>query len=130
MAHYKSPRFELTEEDYEEDSDSLSQAHDQVRRNYLPNLHQVSGNESSRAQAQRELSTDAAKSQPKLGESYFAKERRALLNVLANGRQKISSLQMFNPAKNQSVKEEQQQWSENVSVSSGRHRRRLQVAFE
>ena len=52
----------------------------------------------------------------KLNEGYFAKEQRSLLNMAANLRQKISSMQMFNPAKNQSINEQQQEWSQKVSA--------------
>lgn len=51
-----------------------------------------------------------------LNEGYFAAERRQLVNCLANVRQKISSVQMFNPAKNDQAIKRQEEWTEKVSM--------------
>lgn len=53
-----------------------------------------------------------------LNESYFANERRQLVGLVANVRQKLNTLQMFNPAKNQTINEQQQNWNEKVSEKS------------
>lgn len=100
------------EDDYEddEDEDSFDHSKDKIRRNYLHHAHGVN------------MSFDANRMggpepiQVKLNESYFANEKRAIVNLLANARTKLNSMQMFNPAKNQTIKEQQETWSDKVSL--------------
>lgn len=112
--------------DDDDDDDSLSQQqHDRIRRsNYLSSQqHQASHQQQ---QQQHQLNQQASNFNSttrqetihvKLNESYFANEKKALVNMLANCRQKLNTLQMFNPAKNQSLREQQeQQWNDNVSL--------------
>ena len=112
----------------DDDDDSLSHPHDRIRRNYLQNQHQqysqgsgINGGGGGGEQQENSARTLNGSGQRQetirvnLNESYFANERRALVNLLANVRQKFNSMQMFNPAKNQSIKEQQEQWNENVS---------------
>lgn len=54
--------------------------------------------------------------QVKLNESYFAREQKLVKDCLANVRQKVAQLQMFNPAKNATQREQQQTWNESVSI--------------
>lgn len=51
----------------------------------------------------------------KLDESYFAKEKAAICNFVANARQRLTSIRMFNPAKNETIRETEQTWNESVS---------------
>lgn len=51
----------------------------------------------------------------KLSEGYFSNERKKVVNLLANLRSKFNSMQMFDPAKNKSINEQQQSWKEDVS---------------
>lgn len=139
MAHYNSSagrygsgRFAsggqaASEEDFDDDDDD-SIGHDRIRRNYLHQHHQAANSANLQQQQQQDATEAAAAAastgpfraaetiQVKLNEGYFASERKAVVNLLANCRQKCSSMQMFNPAKNQSIKEQQQQWDENVSA--------------
>lgn len=114
-------------DDDDEDDDSLSSqfnSRDKIRRNYIAapnNSAETSGNtlnhpgNSSSHSNQRNYPIPET-IQIKLNESYFANERKAAVNLLANCRQKLNSLQMFNPAKNQSIREQQEKnWNENVS---------------
>lgn len=111
------------DDDEEDDDDDSFTRGDNIRRsNYL---HSV-------GLAAQQSSTGCATNQPrlvsagaqgetiqvKLNESYFANEKRAVVNLVANCRQKLNSMQMFNPAKNQTFREQQQQQSsENVSLA-------------
>jgi len=105
--------------DDEDEEDSFSQ------QNYLPHYHRKQVNY---GQADSGLSNGPQAGefeyqrpetiQVKLSEGYFANERKALVNMVANCRQKFNSMQMFNPAKNQSTKERQENWNENVSFPS------------
>lgn len=67
-----------------------------------------------RPQQQQQQHQTASTIHVQLNEGYFARERRILLNFAANVRQKCSSIQMFNPAKNTAMREQQQQWDEKV----------------
>uniref|UniRef100_A0A6G1SP16 Sodium-dependent neutral amino acid transporter SLC6A17 n=1 Tax=Aceria tosichella TaxID=561515 RepID=A0A6G1SP16_9ACAR len=121
-------------EEEEEDEDNYEPV-DRIRRSFhLTNqphsspshqgqLHQQLSQSSSGAarQASRHLSNQSSSCQipaPEtiqvtLNESYFARERRFIVSQLANARQKLNSLQLFNPAQNESLKQQQQQeWSE------------------
>lgn len=104
-------------DDDDEDDDSFNEGRgvDRIKRNYL---HQSASNQ----QASSAGSQPGVHQQPeiinvKLDESYFAREKRFLINAMANVRNKLNSVQMFNPAKNQVLKEQQESWSENVSHS-------------
>lgn len=109
----------------DDDDDSYSQTHrgDGIRRNYRLHAYaQPGGSSSGSHQRQtnenyRETNNTANQETIRvhLNESYFASERRAVVALLANVRQKVSSLQMFNPVKNQSINEQQEQWNEKVS---------------
>lgn len=106
------------QEDYDdEDDDSISQGHDRIRRNYIHHAHQAhhTNNQDHSNGIGNSASQQDTTIHVTLNESYFSSERRALVNLLANIRQKFNSMQMFNPAKNQSIKEQQQQWNEDVS---------------
>lgn len=113
-------------DDDDEDDDSLSSqsnSRDKIRRNYIAaptnNNNNLAANDPASPSSQshqRNHYQIPETIQVKLNESYFANERRAAVNLLANCRQKLNSLQMFNPAKNQSIREQQEKnWEENVS---------------
>lgn len=53
----------------------------------------------------------------RLNESYFAKEQTAIYNFLANTRQYLTSLRLFNPAKNENIRQKEETWTESVSFS-------------
>lgn len=124
------------DQDYDDDDDDddsfSSPSHhrgDKIKRNYISgaaNNHNDTQNTINAAAAAGSSSTSTSNYhqrnniqetiQVKLNESYFANERKAAVNLLANCRQKLNSLQMFNPAKNQSIRERQEMnWNENVS---------------
>lgn len=101
-----------------DDDDYYDADEDRIRRHYLQ--HQRPNSE--RAQTSTMIGQDSSQQPPetihvKLNESYFAREQRALIDLVANIRQKFQSTQLFNPAKNQSIREQQQQWTEDVSIA-------------
>lgn len=112
----------LDDDEEDDDDDSLSQSgpQDRVRRNYL-------GQQPASLSAVGSLpdgSMPGATGRPEtikvqLNESYFSAERRRLYNLLATVRSKLSSMQMFNPVKNQTMREQQETWDEKVSNSGG-----------
>lgn len=51
----------------------------------------------------------------KLNESYFAKEKHLLIGLMANARNKVNSMRLFNPMQNETAKQQQQEWTERVS---------------
>lgn len=64
--------------------------------------------------------TAASRQQPetirvKLNESYFAREKHLLMGLMANARNKVNSMKLFNPVQNESTKQQQEEWSERVS---------------
>lgn len=54
----------------------------------------------------------------KLNESYFARERHLLVGLVANARNKVNSMRLFNPIENDAAKQQREdEWSERVSSS-------------
>lgn len=122
------------DQDYDDDDDDddsfSSPSHrrgDKIKRNYISGvandhndpqnaINSTTAGSSSTSNYNQRNNNIQETIQVKLNESYFANERRAAVNLLANCRQKLNSLQMFNPAKNQSIREQQEMnWNENVS---------------
>ena len=126
------------QEDEDEDDEDNYEPVDRIRRSYhLTSQHPSSSQQAKQQQQQRQQSNNTARLanaaapphqgyhmppaetiQVTLNESYFARERRFIVSQLANARQKLNSLQLFNPAQNENLKQQQQQeWSEKVSAS-------------
>lgn len=101
------------DEEEEEEEESLEGADsvDRIRRSYRIHEQQAAGRQDSAPQANGQPQAIRVT----LNESYFAPERRALVNLLANARQKMNSLRLFNPAQNEASKQRQEQWDEKVS---------------
>lgn len=118
---YNDNHNEPTDDD-DEDDDSFgsSSPADRIRRHYHHHQQQQQNSSSQQAASgggSSSVSVPTETIQVKLNESYFARERRLLVDALANVRQTVSSVRMFNPAKNESVKQQaQQEWNEKVSV--------------
>lgn len=127
MAHFQaSGRFgrhgQQDEDEEEEEEDFVSR--DRVRRSYI---RPASGQQrqhfetSTNAAWQPPASDGSPRPEPAvtrvtLDEGYFAPERRKLRGALANVRQKLAGLQLFNPARNESLKQQQrEEWTEKVS---------------
>lgn len=128
--HLRQPRSSDEDEDSEM---SNHETGDGIRRNYVTSVRhqqQQQVDENCTRQQKQQSSCSYAEHETikvNLDESYFSNERRVLVNLFANCRQKFASMQLFNPAKNQSIKEQQQQsWNENVSLfASSRSRSRF-----
>lgn len=105
----------------DDDDDSLSQScpQDRIRRNYLG---QRPGANLASSQAEASLGASARPEtiEVQLNEGFLSRERRFLYDILANTRSKLSTMQMFNPARNQSMREQQESWDEKVSSSGQR----------
>lgn len=108
----QAPGINMDEEE-EEEEESLEGADsvDRIRRSYRIHEQQAAGRQDSAPQANGQPQAIRVT----LNESYFAPERRALVNLLANARQKMNSLRLFNPAQNEASKQRQEQWDEKVS---------------
>lgn len=128
MAHYsvQNRRHHIDEDEFDDEDDSYasygSNFHMQAAAG--SNQQAASVNYDHQHQATTFVSGGAARQpaetiQVTLNESYFASERRILLDLFANLRQKLSSTQMFNPAKNETIKQQQQEWNEKVSLVDG-----------
>lgn len=129
MSHGNHPNHAAGRQQRSSDEDS--EMGDGIRRNYVnvrvqppppapprPNYQQQQQVDQNCQQQQQQRQAHET-IEVRLNESYFSNERRALVNLLANCRQKFASLQLFNPVQNQSIKEQQQQsWNENVSPVS------------
>lgn len=104
------------DEDYDEDSFNNNNRHinrgDKIKRNYLQ--HETTNNFSFDNRGP--LGTGEA-IHVQLNEGYFSNEKKIVIDFLANVRSKLSSMQMFNPAKNQTVKEQQETWNDKVSIN-------------
>jgi len=121
---------EEEEEEEDEDEDYLAVGGDGIRRSY--HIHEQASN---RKRGEEKSGPDSVASaaasaggiglglgQPEtiqvtLNEGYFAKERRAIVEVLANVRQKLNSIRPFNPAQNEASKQKHEEWNEKVSQS-------------
>lgn len=106
-------------QDFSRDDDSISSssssvANDRVRRHHHSRDDIEIGCSDGIRQGRRLPETIHVR----LNESYFGKEKTAIYNLLANARQRVASLRLFNPAKNEVVRENEQTWSESVSVVS------------
>lgn len=111
---YNNQEGNANDDDEEEDEDdSLCQPNDRIRRSYHVPSQRASN--SNQRNGQQESTRETIRVD--LDEGYFASERRLFVESLANVRQKLNSLRMFNPAKNaENVKQQQQEWSEKVSI--------------
>lgn len=106
------------EEFYDDEDDSYSEHKpgvDKIKRNYL---QQQQSKQQPQQVDQSQQSSGPETIRVELDESYFGKEKRFLINVASNLRSKLNSMQMFNPAKNVNIKEQQETWNESVSVIS------------
>jgi hypothetical protein len=113
------------DEDEEEEYEDTYEPVDRIRRSFRLTSQQsnssqqqqqynVAGKQAGQQQSYKLPTVETI--QVTLNESYFARERRFIVNQLANARQKLNSIQLFNPAQNESLKQQQQQqWSEKVS---------------
>lgn len=103
------------EEDYDEDSfnnnnnNNMNRGGDKIRRNYL----QQQGTNFS-FDNRGPIGTGEA-IHVKLNEGYFSNEKKVVVDFLANVRSKLNTVQMFNPAKNNSNLQQQETWNDKVS---------------
>lgn len=99
----------------DEDDDSISTQipADKIRRNYQLRAGMEQASSSS---ASYQVNGNQETIRVHLNESYFAHERRQLVGLVSDVRQKLNSFRMFNPVKNQEIIEQQQEWSEKVST--------------
>lgn len=112
---YGGARGNPLEEDEEDEDDeptsSDSAPHDGIHRSYLQN-------QQMNPQAGQNNATRPETIQVQLNEGVFANERRYVHDLLASARSRLAAMQMFNPVKNQSLREQQEQWDEKVSRSA------------
>lgn len=104
---------DLQQEDSNEDSSSSWKPADRIKRS---THHQTTTNSKTNTNTKINFANEPI--QVKLNESYFAREQKLIKDCLANVRQKVSQLQLFNPAKNATQREQQQTWNESVSVKA------------
>lgn len=103
-------------DDDDDDSISTQIPADKIRRNYQLRA----GMEQATSSASYQVNGNQETIRVHLNESYFAHERRQLVGLISDVRQKLNSFRLFNPVKNQEIIEQQQQWSEKVSTIMSR----------
>lgn len=92
-------------------SSSYNKPADRIRRSHQT----TTANPATTSKTSTKINFANEPIQVKLNESYFAREQKLVKDCLANVRQKVAQLQMFNPAKNATQREQQQTWNESVS---------------
>lgn len=118
--------FSDVEEDDEEEDDEDYFGRAQTARHYNAPTATANAKFNPSQTAQRQYQNQNQnpnpnqKQQPetirvKLNESYFAKEKHLLVGLMANARNKVNSIRLFNPIENDAVKQQQDEWSERVS---------------